>query len=258
MRALEMRTAQTFRAAGSSVVQQSQYYTDPETGDQREIDVIAREAAVLSFDPLVFVAVDFRIECKSHSPDRPFVVFSAPMPEVTSGWRWLNCAGSVLGKKLIDYLDPELVGLEVFAVEPLTGYGLAQAALSNKGGNQDAGFSATMQAAKASCAGFSEPGQCVLSFPVVVVTGPLYDCHLGDDGEPVVSEVRQHAIQVPYPLKNGPAVNTVRIVTEAGLPEFAKSGVASAKSLLGAYKKLDRALYQETLREIRDGNRSTT
>tara|TARA_R110002072_G_scaffold249084_2_gene408047 strand:- start:128 stop:985 length:858 start_codon:yes stop_codon:yes gene_type:complete len=242
---LEMQVAKAFGDVGLRV-QQGHYYQDLETGEQREIDVLAREFSIFRIAPrLINIAVDVVVECKGHPPDRPFLVFSTAKPDQGSGWRRLMCAGSRLGKGLVDYLELDTDSLPLFkADEEWIGYGMAQAKLGKKDGdNRDGAFGALMQASKASCALLGAPHLCTLSFPVVVVNGPLFDCHLDEQGETVVTEVEEHVIEWAYPLPHGPAFHTVRVVTQRRLATFANEAARSAKALVEAYKVLPESLY---------------
>src|SRR5258705_13077653 len=68
----EMEVAQEFRAAGFTVGQ-STYYSDPDTGDAREIDVVAgHEKKVGDFD----VRLTCFVECKV-STGKPWVIFAS-------------------------------------------------------------------------------------------------------------------------------------------------------------------------------------
>lgn len=67
---LELTTASAFQKAGFNI-SSSDYYTDFETNDSREIDVIATSSFVLKD---VYLELSCHIECKS-AKDKPWIIF---------------------------------------------------------------------------------------------------------------------------------------------------------------------------------------
>ena len=68
---LEMQVAREFARNGFRVLQ-SDYYDDFESGDSREIDVVAHMQTMIGE---LLVRVEFVIECKA-SRDKPWVLFT--------------------------------------------------------------------------------------------------------------------------------------------------------------------------------------
>ncbi|WP_433724551.1 hypothetical protein ACQP0C_27630 [Nocardia sp. CA-129566] len=196
---LEMRTARALRERRVPVTV-SHYYTDIDTGQQRETDLYARVTRELRHSDELGNMVDAAdevcvvIECKS-ARAKPWVLFSDDKPldaEVASlharrslhittpDNRWLQqMTGFSRSYRPISLLD---------GFEPV-GYSLVRA-LGH--GNDDAAYGAMMSVAKAA-AGVSEQlrarssrGRMIrraIVFPVLLVDAPFLHCKLDASGE---------------------------------------------------------------------------
>lgn len=217
----EMRVARAFQKAGF-LVNQSDYYKDPTTSVNREVDV----TALMNFyiKPIV-IRVEFLVECKS-SKDKPWVVFCGEQEKLEGpAWvvhRFASRGGSQI---LREYAHrKEFQSLAFFRLRAPVGYGLRQA-FSGKG--EDVAYNAmacVSSAARAAADYFrNDPEPLKLlefQFPVIAIEGRLFECRLNENEETEMREVPFATLLWNNPIAT--AVHTVIDVrTEASIGSFA-------------------------------------
>jgi len=232
---LEMRVANVFSGLGFGI-RQGWYFTDPDEGKPREIDILAF-FNVYTGHP---VTLQFIIECKWSK--KPFVVFTYPdrkpqRPNVEL--QQANPVGKEFVKKLVT--DGIINQLSLFSPMSPLGYAMTQAQISMKevnevgrtGSNKDEAFDALMKVAKATYGILDyhthraetvtkegDPIQYVLgflAFPLIVVDAPLFDCHLNEKGDVVVEPISQALINWSYPRLGN---LSIRVCTLEALPSI--------------------------------------
>ena len=228
---LEMRVASTFRNAGFDVTQ-SHFYTDPETGMQREIDVVARFPEATGGLNLTFT-----VECKK-SPDKPWLLFTSPSTlegrnrlftyAVTS-----DSSLEILIEKGCDFTDgkPTFLDLPWMSKSGQIGYGITQAFTNS----EDATYKASTGALKAALAQkrSSESknwAPFVFSFPVIVIDGLLFQCFLQDDGAVGITETDAGELFFPLSIA-GEAGTCIHVVTLHALSDFVANAASVAQAL---------------------------
>jgi hypothetical protein len=278
---LEMRVAQTFEQAGFEV-SQSQKYLDPGTDELREIDVVA--SLNRQYDAIT-IATTLFIECK-YSEDEPWVVFTSsrhldPLSYFSRilrdkynvyEWQSEKSLQGRLTAKILASLprDNPNFDFDFFRVPPNVGYSVVQAL--GKPGAKDNAYIATMQAN--SCVeandfeverGYQESIQdyerrvelirkskfsvyCNIGFPIVVLQGHLFECHLDSKNEIAVSEISEGIVILGSKdrgeeLRARPSTSAVRIVTETSLQSVAQKAYQAADLLL-AQEQAVRELYE--------------
>jgi len=228
---LEMRVSRKLTEQEFGVTQ-SHYYEDYESGKPREIDVVARLYDYI--EPNNYVAIAeletfLTIECKSTS--NPWVVFCETKPNV---WNIEQALSNKAGEKLLARSRKELEKTTFYSWSRVAGHGVAQAL----GGNEDMPYSAVMSATKAAEAqsrmalkeeakwkNNNEHCEICLSvnvIPAIVITAPLFECRLGEDGNTELNQVEHSSIVLRYPRrKKGYKTGVViHIVTESALNEL--------------------------------------
>jgi len=147
---LEMKVANIFSSLGFGI-RQGWYFTDPEEGKPREIDILAFFNVNTGY-PLM---LQFIVECKWSK--KPFVVFTytdrtpqRPNPELQQA----NPVGKQFVKKIV--AEGIINQLSLFSPTSPLGYAMTQAHISMKGAidtgtssNKDDAFDALMKVAKA-------------------------------------------------------------------------------------------------------------
>jgi hypothetical protein len=219
---LEMRVACAFRRAGFRV-RQSDYYRDPTTNAQREIDVVAHIDREIEGR---LVRVQFMIECKL-SRSKPWLMFCssdlrlAPPARVAQRTATRRAAVFLEGfaqRKNIQDLD-------LFRVTEPAAYGATQAFTT---GN-DVVYMALTSVGAAVTAEAQEAGELEYAFffPVVVVEGKLFSCVLQDDASISVTETSRGTLLWRNPIAGKPHT-IVNILSDSYLQDFATN---SAKSI---------------------------
>jgi hypothetical protein len=232
---LEMKVASALRKE-DFFVNQSPYYTDPETNTSREIDIIATKG-----DEIGFLEVAFIIECKN-STERPWVLFTAERHEEGRNKFFTFAILSDLArKKLVDRLWAPLtlkdkVPLNWFDKPERTAYGVTAAFTSG----EDSAYKAVIGALKASINWngpnkdeYSRPLRFV--FPVVVFGGRLFETYLDANGKMVTQEVEEGFVTNNRSI-NGSVCSSVHVVTEKRLPTFCKEASELTNQLLTLLK----------------------
>jgi hypothetical protein len=228
---LEMTVARAFRRAGLNIVQ-SEYYYDPETGKAREIDVFAfMQKRMDSF----LGRIGFCVECKL-AKDKPWIIFTSLEMQLADPARIVQRAASSLGFVLLRHVcnREDIWELPLFRIPERPGYGLTQAFTDNK----DVPFSSVMAAGKAAAAlarrfdrYANKDRTCEIAFPVVVISGKLYECYLDKANEIVISEIQSGTLVWRDPVIGMP--NTiVHIVTSPEIDTFVREARDSASAIL--------------------------
>lgn len=227
---LEMRVAAALREIGFNVIQ-SRYFTDPENGKAREIDVIASYPEFTGC-----IDVSFIIECKV-SKNKPWLLFSSE--HTLEGFNRLltycihsKSARQILIKKGMDIF----LQLRWMKKEGRTAYGVTQAFTTG----DDTTFKAATSVLKAAIARkmefnktFGEP--FLFIFPVILVDGLLFDCYLKEDGKLSIKEIDNGFYFFPWNIK-GEAGTCIQIISLNNLPNFAKEAMAASDSLTSLLK----------------------
>lgn len=230
---LEMRVARAFQREGFRVIQ-SDYYTDNDTGDSREIDVLASiQASYKNF----FIRITFVVECKL-SKDKPWILFSSEECALGDSARVAQRAASSLGRRVLHDLarDVEVQTLPVFTIPEMPAYGLTQA--FNSGHDVCYGAAtAVADAAAAITAAASKrqygprPLEVVeFVFPVIVTEARLFSANLEPDSSIAMKEVQSSVLLWRNPVV-GPPHTTIHVVSIGGLERFVSEAMVSAQSL---------------------------
>ena len=240
---LEMYVAQQFRRGGFDVAQ-AEFYEDPISEQQREIDIVATRSEKIGDDSVRLV---FAVECKA-SRDKPWVMFVGhPRMRPERQWRWQLAMGGVgnhRGSRLRFELSAGVRDLPVFSDGRSPAYGMVQLVLGSEKDDperKDQSYAATMQASKAAVAltkqidsgiksglwGVLTNSTASIGFPLVVLDGRLVTARLGDDDDSVIlEETGRHALMVRNP-DIGATSSQLFVVTREALPELV-SGLATA------------------------------
>ncbi|MGV9975369.1 hypothetical protein [Nocardia beijingensis] len=232
-----MRTAREFHSRGIFAAL-GHYYVDPDTGQQRETDIMVR---LNQGSGDTGVGVVLVIECKS-ARDKPWVLFSGDLSQRSSRSLYsalqFTCpkeAGARLrsGLKKDDPV-PLLSGCEPF------GHSLVRA----YGGNEDVAFGAMMSAAKAAVGvrnaldtfGMVEPSVVI---PVVLIDAPLVQCTLDEAGQPALTPIDRGTVCWRYQMKSSSSMGgtDIIVVTSAALPKLVDDLITTGRSLEAALKR---------------------
>jgi hypothetical protein len=214
---LEMRAARAFKKRRWHL-HHSRRYTDPFTGKEREVDLIA-------FNDVngALVAGHAVVECK-WSPDKPWVLFAAATRALTSVGHFHSTPMTEAAKRMTEVLvNDDMPGFPLFA-DREEGYMLVQARLSQGAGKDDGALDAAhtatlaaMTAADFTAARMSEAtNYAIVYVPTIVVDGELYRCSLDDDGDVVVTEIDMGFL-IHHTADDQKCMHVVR---EAGLERF--------------------------------------
>lgn len=240
-------------SARSFQVTQSSYYSDFETGEPREIDLLCK--LYTFYEPPKEIAISelelfCAVECKTSAS--PWVVFR--QIEARS-WSTDRAITSRLGRKLLHKAHKAAKAANIEVLARRAGYGVREAFAE-----KDHAFGASMQALKAAEAtavaadeldeklatddGGSVNVYSQLALPVVVITAPLFECTLDETGNPKLQAVELSSVVQRYPRPrdgNGDGA-VVYIVTETALPKFMDwviEYLAAVKPSLGAMLPVD-------------------
>jgi hypothetical protein len=236
---LEMRVARTFQEHDFRVVQ-SDYYTDPESEESREIDVVAWFDKVING---VVTRIVLVIECKV-SKDKPWLLFSSGKQVLSDRGRLKIPAVSKVAKKLLLELRArdDIVALPLFKTPP-TVYGLTQAFQKGK----DVCYQAAMTATKAAIAKNIEVDReqrsklysvpiCQITFPVVVVDGRLFQIQLSDKSAIEISEIDWGVLVWRKAPLDKPFVG-IHVLSLNSLERFCQETAASISFLFDVFEE---------------------
>ena len=192
--------------------EQSEYFTDFETNESREIDV-----SCLISDNTGFLKQIAFFECK-HS-EKPWIVLSSD--SIFSGLHSYCFYSSKAYSLFLDKLSDDLeycLSIPWFRVKESIGYHVIQA-FSDK---NDICFKALMNTTKASIAQNRIKNETSMDFifPVIVVDCPIYDC-MRVKGELVIKEAKIKIVNFPYRFIGQNGANVI-IVNIKYIDEFIK------------------------------------
>lgn len=225
---LEMKVAGALRRGGFNVTQGS-YYTDPESKDSREIDVVATRG-----DRYGYASFTLVVECKS-SRKNPWVVFS----DETASTPLIDLAfhSNTAWRKIVDDVGEghEWHRGHVWARRLRgSGYGVATAFAKD-----DMSFKATMGVLKASVythrAVVKKDSftKYTYVFPVVVVDTRLFEAYLDASTSEVALREVDDAFVSSIRSIDGQRCCAVHIVTASHLAEFVDEAKEMFDRLIG-------------------------
>jgi hypothetical protein len=230
---LEMRVARRFQDA-AFVAGVSEFFKDPETGEVREIDVMAVQSESLTD---IDARVTFVVECKS-SRDHPWVFFvSGPKAATHIHTHVVFTLASKLGRRLLNVVKRR-EGIEaklpLFTMPIRPAYGATQAFTSGK----DVVFEAAMSVLKAATARVTEVDQASddwpaaeIIIPVIATDARLFEYYLDLEGKSVLTEISA-ALLVWRNPSLGRYISLVFVVREDTLGEFITAADATAKFII--------------------------
>lgn len=223
---LEMRVAKSLRNKQFQV-SQSHYYKDFQTGEHREIDILAKRA-----DRIGLVEIAFLVECKTTK--KPWVLFTSE--DTIDGYNRLFALGITSEKAkeaLTNDRAEKLFSLSSFKKEGRVAYGTTIAFTSG----HDTAFKAAMSASKAALGRQSElkneRGSLVpfhFSFPIIVVDGPIFECYLENE-EMVVQELSDSYLFFSNHHEKEPPT-CIRVVKSNMLEAFCHEAAQLTETLL--------------------------
>ena len=224
---VEMTVARAFRERRFRV-HQSHFFTDPNTSKSREIDVLVTRQG--DIDGRI-IRVVFVIECKK-SRDKPWIVFTDSSIRLADSSRVYHWAASPFGQKLLTAFanDPLFTETGLFVIPKRTGY----AATTAFGGGKDRAYYAISSVAAATSALaklFCQAPLAAVFFPIVVLDGHLFDCHLDLDGKTVVEEVSRSVLLWRNPVVAMPHT-VIHLVTLSELNSLVDAADKTACGLL--------------------------
>lgn len=217
---LEMTTAHLFRQHGFRAFQ-SDYYTDPESNTQREIDVLAYRQKDVEDATL---RISFSVECKN-AKDKPWIMFSSEDLKLAPPARVAQRAGSKLAIHFLRLLSryETIQNTPLFSLPRRPGYGVTQA-FSN---GQDVPFAACVGAAKSAISKARDFDSFInfqgamsdIIFPIVLIEGKLFECYLSEDNAPILNEIQEGVLVWRNPVMQMPHT-IIHILTLDSLPNF--------------------------------------
>ena len=237
---LEMKVARAFQEA-DFYVRQSVFFTDPESGDSREIDVSAVHTK--DFDKEQGqgcpVHISFFIECKKTK--NPWIIFTSEgedsNPFSYSKHLRTDVAVSETENRYIDLPDNNLFSspFDSQALEDV-GYGITETFTTGK----DHAYAAIMGVSKCAMARVQELDRrnkggklgyvTAIAFPIVVIDGRLFTARLNQANAISVTEV-ETGLVVCLPLALRGTNVAVRISTVGHLPVLAQEAMTAANEL---------------------------
>ncbi|MGD0995952.1 MAG: hypothetical protein ABR909_10580 [Candidatus Bathyarchaeia archaeon] len=227
----EMSVARKFRTLGFNTMQ-SDYYKDIDTEVSREIDVTAYIQNEIDG---VLIRTEFFIECKS-ARDKPWIILTSSDIHLADPARIVQRAASKLGQAFLKSVSrrEDILKLPGFLIPNRAGYGLIQAF----GDHVDVPYGAIMGAIKAAVAEVKAIDKsptfsrriCLVSFPVVILDGSLYECYLNKDGEVIVEEAEIGTLLWRNPVVGMPH-SIVNIVPMGYIDTFLKGAIKTSRML---------------------------
>jgi hypothetical protein len=227
---LEMRAAREFQQKRFQVYQ-SFYYLDPVTRKAREMDILA---LVRKHQEDIDVQAACITQCKS-SPDKPWVLFTAPADDNADRYSYYSRIGSRLGIRLLSLIHNHatIPIPPVLQLPSRIGYGVIKGFKESRDSKEtsDTAFAAVMSVASAAMARrqlFEDPNEppssvCDIMFPVIVIDSPLFSCYLAENGTVSLTEIEVGMLQLQHPVGERTAPTLLNIITFPALPMFAQS-----------------------------------
>lgn len=175
---VEMLVAKSFREAGFTATQ-SEYFIDPESGDTREIDVIAYKQANIGE---ILVRVSLCIECKV-SNKHPWIMFASKDTKIAKPASIMQRPSTKAGLHFLSKISNNKYAQNTpfFKLEERNGYGLTEAFTTGK----DNAYASCISVAKcarslievAESTNSEQVPACVIAFPIILLQGKLFECH---------------------------------------------------------------------------------
>jgi hypothetical protein len=238
---LEMRVASILHNVGFRVVQ-SEYFVDPDSGDARELDVVAFKQVVIE---KALFRISLLIECK-RSVDKPWLLFTSDKARLADPARVVQRAANSLGRRFLEDVsgNADVQKLSLLSLPERSAYGVTQAFTTGK----DTCYSAVTSVSKATLATVAklddrrEADSRSLNFfrrerdifsivlPVVVVDGKLFEVHLDKSGSMHVDEINSGTLLWRNPVVGMPHT-IVNIVSAANFENFSNDARASIDCL---------------------------
>ena len=225
---LEMRVARTFKQAGFSV-RQCVSYKDLSSGKAREIDVVA-EARYEFEDASAGLRLSFIIECK-RAATKPWILLSTPEAQ-SAGYNIFGSSANDVGNALLSNM--ELIDLPPEGMLQGPSRSAYSVTVAHKQADKiDDAYSACLAVVDALKgrgdigtdfdSRFTSSGDLLrwahITFPVIVIEGPLLDAHLDEAGDLLVSEVERGRIAWEI-VQPGVPDTLIEIVREKELPDL--------------------------------------
>ncbi len=210
-------------------VRQSHYYEDFQTKEHREIDILAT-----SSDFLGYAEVSFLIECKISK--KPWILFTSD--NTISGYNRLFALG-ITSEKARDVLvqdkSENLFKSALFKKSGRIAYG-ATVAFTN---GQDTAYKASMSAIKAAVGRKNELSSSSrvfnVTFPVIVVDCPLFECYLSETNEVIVEEISESYLFYHNHLDKEPAT-CIKVLQVDCLESFCTEAAYYSKIFLDIFE----------------------
>jgi len=225
----ELIVARAFQRAGFSVTV-SEFACDPESGEPREIDVVATHTSFLTRADLFDVT--FIIECK-HSRDKPWIIFvGGDDIDVTKTtellYRFATKASRIALLEMSIGEEARQTGL--FALPRKMGHGVRRAFEEKT----DLAYDAVTKVC-AGAAGFTAEKENKMNkfgivFPVVIIQGQMFECGINEATEIELNEVKQATIFWRRPIADRSIV-PVELLTEDVLADFANAKFKQCEAL---------------------------
>lgn len=228
---LEMRVAREFRRAGATV-EVGRFYTDPETQEPREIDVVATFGETRPSSPgRMSVAITLACECKANS--EPWVMFTRPAmaSELPLSARVFHSRWGTVIQKAAPWVPTRDV-IDVTGEAAYSGVRAFKA-----GAAVDPVYKAIQSATKAAYSLAVETQQSIptlvhVVFPVIVIDATVFSCSLADDRE----ELDVKRINTGVPLRwarpiGGRSLTVVDVVVARELPRYVSATRSMAHEL---------------------------
>lgn len=236
---LEMDVARAFRER-SFAVQQAEFYPDPETGDSREIDVVARLRAEYERRLLELV---FPVECK-RATSKPWLIFTDRSIRLAGPARVMQRATSKAGREFLRLLkgNRSIQQTGLFSLPKRPGYRLTEAFTSGRDWAYDALMGVT-SAARGFADVAGERKVASIYFPLIVVEGRLFECYTDGPDSMNITEVRKGSLVWRNPVLT--AVHSIiNVVTPDGLEDFMDRAELTAAQLFEQRHSLPKAVGQ--------------
>lgn len=228
----EMAVARALRRAGISDIAQSAYFTDPDEGKSREIDVIARRDCAV--DAALIVTAALVVECKVAL--KPWVLFVDPSRRDSTAPSFQRIT-TQLGQRWLRTLEfrSDVRRLPMMQSGPRRGYALTTARLladSSRDKTPDHAYEGLVGATKAATAlaASMEQRSCAILLPVLVLRGQLFEAWLDADQILQVQAVERGQVLWQSPTSGaGPVI--VDVVTESEIDSFAAEAAETIEAL---------------------------
>lgn len=229
-----MYCAKTFRANGFKVAQ-SVYYSDPETNQARETDLVCYYQKTIED---VTFNLTFVLECKKSS-DKPWIVFKSN--NKTKRLRGFDVVeGTLNGIALLNDIDQHKgkrrkSTIEFLAFEDIAiGHGATQAFTSGPDTTYSA-ITTVLKAIRYFVEKYSKTKVkiCSLYFPVIVIDSKLFDVALLENNEIQIQEVTQSKLlQIRSDLNK---TTIIQITTKSNVEEYCRRLKAQCEKFFKVY-----------------------